>query len=452
MNRLVFSRWFVLALLVLFSMDVSALTGAWRGDLSVGPSKLPIVFNFQHKDGALPGCTLDSPAQGAKGIPAVVTVCTADSVVVECRSIGARFTGRISGDSIEGIFIQRSFSFPLVLTAEEPLSKRRPQTPSGPFPYSVKDTVFESADGTRLAGTLVLPADVSVGTVPAVVMVSGSGPQNRDEELFEHRPFAVIADFLGRNGIASLRYDDRGTGLSEGDFVKSDIYNFKDDARGAVGFLRTVQGIGKVGVLGHSEGGTIAFMLGADSVADFVVSLAGVAVTGKEVLMGQNIRSLEKAGITGEGKALSEKLLDCLFDIYIGQYRTGALRPVDVDSLTQAVAPGVPLPVLASVEASQNVRLPSVDALLALEPAQYMGSVRCPVLAVNGDRDTQVAADDNIAAIRRYIPHAVTIIEPGLNHLMQHCQTGDVSEYGSIRETIASEVLDTVATFISSQR
>lgn len=452
MNRLVFSRWFVLALIVLTSMDVSALTGAWRGDLSIGPSKLPIVFNFQHKDGALPGCTLDSPAQGAKGIPAEVTVCTADSVAVECRSIGARFTGRISGDSITGAFSQRGFSFPLVLTAEEPLSKRRPQTPSGPFPYSVKDTVFESADGTRLAGTLVLPADVSAGAVPAVVMVSGSGPQNRDEELFEHRPFAVIADYLGRNGIASFRYDDRGTGLSEGDFVKSDIYNFKDDARGAVDFLRTVPGLGRIGVLGHSEGGTIAFMLGADSVADFVVSLAGVAVTGKEVLMAQNIRSLEKAGITGQDKALSEKLLDSLFDIYIGQYRSGSVRPVDIDSLAKAVAPGVPAAIVASAEASQKVRMPSLDALLALDPAQYMGSVSCPVLALNGDRDTQVNAADNIAAIRRYIPHASTVIEPGLNHLMQHCQTGDVSEYGTIRETIAPEVLDTVATFISSQK
>lgn len=276
---------------------------------------------------------MDSPSQGAKGIATEVVLCTADSVSLTCNAIGASYTGKISAGSINGRFRQRGYEFPLDLTPDRPAEERRPQTPKPPFPYSVIDTSFTAPDGAVMSATLTLPHTLSGKKVPAVVMVTYSGPQNRDEEYCDHKPFAVIADFLARNGIASLRYDDRGTGKSTGDFLTSTTFTFRDDAVSGIDFLRSLDCIGKTGVLGHSEGGTIAFMAGAEDKADFIVSLAGMAVSGKETMMRQNEHALDKSGLSDVDKVNSLKIIGIVFDTIARQVRDGVSSPIDIDSL-----------------------------------------------------------------------------------------------------------------------
>ncbi len=436
---------FVAAALSVFG-EAAALDGVWRGDLDLGQAKLPLVFNFSEQGGETL-CKLDSPMQGAKGIAAVVTHCSGDSVAVEIRSIGATYRGRVTSDAIRGTFSQRGYSFPLELTPEKPLSERRPQTPRAPFPYQSLDTVFTSADGVKLAGTLVLPDNWTKGV--AVVMVSGSGPQNRDEEMFDHRPFAVIADRLAREGIASLRYDDRGTAQSEGDFKSADIDDFKSDAEAAVKFMRSVGRAGRVGVVGHSEGGTIALMLAADRSADFVVSLAGLAVKGRDMLIAQNSRVLDKLNPSEKQKDDMLKLLSlCFGDIAAGK----AYADIDPDKYVAEYDLDVMPVVLASIK--QNVAATSDGSyfrkLVSLDPSEWLPKIRCEVFAVNGSLDTQVDSRSNLAAIRDKVKKARVKEYEGLNHLLQHAATGEMNEYGDIAETISEEVLTDIVAFIKS--
>lgn len=302
-----------------------------------------------------------------------------------------------------------------------------------------------------MAATLTLPASIASGAkVPAVVMVTGSGPQNRDEEIFEHKPFAVIADYLARNGMASLRYDDRGTGKSTGDFRSATTATFKDDALSGIRLLRGVAPVGKVGVLGHSEGGTIAFMIGAEGNADFVISLAGMAESGKETLMRQNRHGLSALPLPAADVENSLSLVDKLFDTIAEQARRGVSAPIDVDSIARASGLHVPEQIMSSIRMTQQVRSPWFDAFVLLNPADYLKQIRCPILAVNGGQDTQVHPD-NLKVIQLLAPQAEVMLMPGLNHLLQHAVTGEVSEYGTIRETISPEVLDAIVRFIGRQ-
>lgn len=439
-----------LTAVAMMASDSCPLSGSWRGKLALGPMKLPLVFNFSTESGHLQ-CTLDSPSQGAKGIPVEVVLCTADSLSLSCPSIGATYSGRISSSAIKGDFSQRGYTFPLNLAPDSPNEDRRPQTPRPPYPYTVIDTVFTAPDGAVMSATLTLPAPTTKKKVPAVVMVTGSGPQNRDEEIFDHKPFAVIADYLARNGVASLRYDDRGVAKSTGDFLSATTFTFKDDAKAAVKFLRTFRNIGKVGVLGHSEGGTIAFMLGAESVPDFIVSLAGLSVSGKDGLLRQNRHAMDAANLSQADKEAALQVIGRLFDTLAEQHRQGKSSPVDVDSLVSAVGVDIPSELVTSLKMTQKNRTPWMDALLAMEPAKYLRKIKCPMLAVNGDKDTQVYPD-NLTLIQQLVPKAKTLLMPGLNHLMQHASTGEVAEYDQIRETMSPEVLDAVLQFILNLR
>lgn len=423
-----------------------ALDGSWRGLITVGSAKLPLVLNFTDSAGVM-SCTLDSPQQGAKGIPAKVLLCSPDSVALWFTAIGAKYCAKVSPTEIDGIFSQRGRRMPLSLTLEKPLEVRRPQTPVPPFPYTIIDTFFVASDGVKLCGTITFPAGTKK-KIPAVVLVSGSGPQNRDEEIFEHRPFAVIADYLARNGVASLRYDDRGTASSEGDFAGSTTFTFKDDARSAVEFIRKFRGIDRVGVIGHSEGGTIAFMLGAEGVPDFIISLAGMAETGKQTLLRQNSRALDRAGLTGKDKDNTLLLIDHMFDIMSQQRREDRVAAIDLDSLSSAYGLSVPPAILTSLKTTQLARSAWFDITLGIDPAEYLRAIRCPILAINGELDTQVESGPNIGVIRENVPKASVMVMPQLNHLLQHAVTGDSSEYGEIEETMSPEVLDAILEFL----
>lgn len=437
--------------LMTFAAQVKASgpSGAWRGELNLGNVKLPLVFNFSVTESGVSRCTMDSPAQGAKGIPVEIALCTPDSIALTCNAIGASYNGRISAGVINGQFEQRGYKFPLDLTPEIPLEERRPQTPKPPFPYSVIDTTFTAKDGALMGATLTLPLTTSGRKMTAVVMVTGSGPQNRDEEIYEHKPFAVIADFLARNGIASLRYDDRGTAKSSGDLLTSDIYTFCDDAISAVDFARSLSCIDRVGVLGHSEGGSIAFMTGAEHKADFIISLAGMAISGKETVIRQNKHALDRMDMPEADKTNSLKLIEMVFDSIASRTGRTVSATVDVDALAAAHNIKVPEQIIQSLKMAQNNRAPWFDAFITFNPRDYLLKVKCPVLAINGDKDTQVYPD-NLEVIKAAVPHAETLLMPGLNHLMQHAVTGEPTEYSQIRETISPSVLDAILRFLTS--
>lgn len=411
----------------------AGVSGRWTGKLSVGLMKLPLVLNFNER-----GCTMDSPAQGVTGMPVEVEACTDDSIAIACRSIDMSYNAKVKNGVMRGKLTQRGITFPLEMRPDVPEAERRPQTPRPPYPYATTDTIFASADGTRLSGTMALPD----GARTMVVFVTGSGPQNRDEELFGHKPFAVIADKLARNGVASLRYDDRGTGQSEGDFSSSTTYTYRDDAQAAIETARSIPGIERVGVIGHSEGGTIAFMLAAESIPDFAVSLAGMAVPARELLLWQNERALDKGGIHGEAKEQSMALIGKMFDhIANGQQ-------ADPDSLTASGQyDAVPKAVVESIRKSCTERSAWLDCFAGLDPTPWLENVRCPLLAINGTKDTQVEAESNLARIAGLVPEARIMSMSGLNHLMQHAETGETDEYDKIRETIATEVLDAIVDF-----
>lgn len=406
-------------------------TGMWAGDLEVQGTKLPLVF---HLDDDNP--TIDSPAQGAKGIAVQLTRIAPDSISINIASIGASFNGRYENDKIRGVFSQSGLKLPLVLTPGEKISKR-PQTPQPPYPYVQEEVSFSNGDAV-LRGTLTLPEGVNRNT-PVLIMVTGSGLQNRDEEIFNHKPFAVIADALARAGIATLRYDDRGFGQSTGDAVNCTTEDLMRDALAGVDLLR--QRFDKVGALGHSEGGTIALMLGSDKKVDFIVSLAGMVISGKETLMDQNRYALSQAGYPQETIDEYCRLLSLAFDNNesVAQELEASKLPVALKKNMQGVL--------------LQIQTPYMRYLLTQDPREILVNIDCPVLALNGTKDKQVFYENNLDALRQGLPsnmHNKIIASDGLNHMFQHCTTGSVLEYASIEETISPEVLETILQWIKS--
>lgn len=433
------------------AIDCGALTGKWRGNLNVGNAGLPLIFNFDETQSGETVATMDSPQQNAKDIPLTVKFCSSDSISLECMMIGAAYSGKITEEKIEGEFRQNGYAFPLTLTPERPLSERRPQSPAPPFPYMEKDTVFFSTDGTRLAATLTMPDLKSGEQCPIVVMVTGSGPQNRDEEIFEHRPFAVLADYLARNGIASFRYDDRGVASSMGVYADATIDTFKKDAQSAFCFVKGMPTFNKVGIMGHSEGGTLAVLVAAEDDPDFIVTLAGMVIPAKQTMLEQNRHSLEQVGIDDIQKESTLSLIEKMFDTIISQYNSGEVAPIDIDLICKENSLDVPSFIIESIKRNNAARNGYFDSLISLDPTDALKKISCPVLAINGSKDMQVSADSNLEAFRQNVRDVEIKRMEGLNHLLQHAQTGEVNEYGDITETISPEVLRIISEFISGQ-
>ncbi|MBQ9660250.1 MAG: alpha/beta fold hydrolase [Bacteroidales bacterium] len=416
--------------LVCFASSAQIPAGVWSGKVEVRQGvSLGLVFRFSEEG----GCTLDVPDQGARGIPAQATA-TLVGIKITVPSIGAAFEGVRLARGISGSFTQRGVSFPLTLSPGEP-RLNRPQTPQGPFPYQTEEISFSNGDAT-LRGTLTLPEGCTRQT-PVLLLVTGSGQQNRDEEIFEHKPFAVIADYLARRGIATLRYDDRGFGESTGDVLSATTEDFKEDARAGIDLLR--ERFARVGVLGHSEGGTIALMLAAEGKIDFVVSLAGMVVSGARTLLAQNHAALLQAGFPeSETIRYCDALEKAFAQISAGEQPAASIDDYD---LPEALRQNYKL-------AITQFLTPYMRYFITLDATKLLGQVRCPVLALNGTKDTQVDAATNLGALEEGLPAARIIRCEGLNHLFQHCRTGLATEYREIEETIAPEVLEWIAGWI----
>ena len=441
----------IIILLLLFAVPSFAqIEGYWKGQIDLGVQKLEMGFDIKATDNGY-SATLDVPGQGAKDIPVDETVFQNNRLQLTMSAMGASYSGELKEDIIEGEFSQRGMTFPLSLErGEKETQQARPQDPQPPFNYRIEEVQFTNAkEGNILTGTLTIPE--GNGPFPAVVLVSGSGQQNRDEELMNHRPFWVIADYLTRNGIAVLRYDDRGVGGSEGEVLNATSMDFSYDAEAAFDYLRNRKEINaaQIGILGHSEGGIINFMVSArrPEVA-FLVSLAGSAVDGIQLLKAQQAAILRASGMTEEAIQFSSNANAQMFDII-----AASSDRIEADSLLRQLVKGWGYSDELIEQTVGELASPWMYYFLKYDPTEAIVKTNCPALLLNGSKDLQVVASQNLPAYEKIISEYgkanMTLHEmPDLNHLFQHCETGSPNEYFTIDETISPEVLEMIVKFV----
>lgn len=438
-----------------FAQDI---TGQWNGILKVPGTQLRLVLNISKTETGY-SATMDSPDQGAKGIPVTTTTFENGILKLAIPAGKIEYEGVLSDNAvIVGNFKQMGQVFPLNLSrgVVEKTVLIRPQEPVKPYPYSSEEVTFENSKaGITLAGTLTLPK--KEGLFPVVILVSGSGPQNRDEELLGHKPFLVLSDYLTRNGIAVLRYDDRGVGASKGVFSTGTTADFSSDAAAAVTYLSTRKDINqkKIGIVGHSEGGIIAPIVASTSKnVAFIVLLAGTGLQGDVLLLlqkalieraegvteaqieeGQNIN---KGAFTLVKKATTTEQLKTDLALYFKQNMKGALDNENLQSQVDQITSNW------------------MQYFIKFDPTTALKKVKCPVLAINGAKDLQVPPAENLTAIKAALTKGgnkkvTTIILPNLNHLFQECTTGAPSEYATIEQTFSPSAMDTVLKWIQLQ-
>ena len=426
--------------------------GIWEGTLQISGSELPLRFNIGKDQQETVCCTMDSPSQMATGIEASIEL--ADGIVISIPNLYVRYEGKLtSSDTIVGTFAQGGMSLPLTLVrASKPAKANRPQTPQPPYPYETEEVTFYNGTAP-LHGTLTYPVGHQAGSrvSQVVLFVSGSGIQDRDETFAEHKPFAVLADYLARHGVATLRYDDRGyhDDIDSATVAEATTATLADDAAAAVRYLRSRKAFDKVGVLGHSEGGTIAFMLAARGVPDFIISLAGSTLPGKEVLQDQMDLALTRAEVPKELRAEYLRAAVATFDLAAQSDLRGEAL------VTKVLSEGhyqLPIGLVLDLKKVADGLTPWLIYFTQYDPKGDIAQTHCPVLALNGSLDQQVLADKHLPVIEQSLPtgtsRQVRKME-GLNHLFQHATTGAVSEYYQISETIAPEVLELIAEWIS---
>ena len=441
--------------------QVTKITGSWFGKLKVQGFELRLVFNISNEEGTLKA-TMDSPDQGAKGIPMGEVSFIDNQLVVKSPALRGEYKGTLEDNIIKGTWSQNGQVFDLSLEKQEnALNVNRPQEPQPPFNYFVQEVTFKNTNGGhQLSGILTIPK--GEGAFPAVILITGSGAQNRDEEIFGHKPFWVIADYLTKNGITVLRYDDQGVGKSGGSQFNTTTYDYSFDAEAAYRFLQNDERINKkqIGFAGHSEGGLIA-AIAAERLEEigFFISLAGPALPGKGIIRLQVEKIMEVQGVPKEiidkelewQSAFSEILIqeknnqkawEKINKVYSEHKKTDEL---DQDAIQKEIK-------------QLNQKFPIVTYnwmrfYLKTDPAQFLKHLKCPVLVLNGEKDVQVLAGPNLEAfdeifkksgLKDYELHELK----GLNHLFQPCKTGLPNEYGSIEVSFSGEVLQLMKDWI----
>jgi len=440
------------------------ISGSWMGNIKIQSVELPLVMNISAGPTDSLTITFDSPSQGVKGIATSKVRYDTDSIIVEVKSIASIFLGKFNAvyDTIFGTWKQSGFSFPLSMTRQEKeFSLKRPQEPKPPYPYDTSNVVFtNNKDGIDLAGTLTTPR--SGRPFPAVILLTGSGPQNRNEELLGHKPFLVIADWLTRQGIAVLRYDDRGVGKSGGDFSTATTFDFETDAEAALDFLKNRAGVdtNKIGFIGHSEGGMIAPVVASrrNDVA-FIVLMAGPGLTGEQILYLQSALISKVERIDEKTIKINEKLNKDIYTV-LKKNKDNAKAEQKIRKLfasfekKHAADSGYqPLPEAQLAAQIKTTTSPWFRCFLTFDPVEYLSMVKCPVLAINGELDLQVPPEENLLAIEKALifgGNSNYEIKkfPGLNHLFQTAKTGSPTEYSKIEETIAPVALETISAWI----
>jgi pimeloyl-ACP methyl ester carboxylesterase len=433
---------------------VTGLDGRWEGLLGTAERGLHIVFRVrQGAYGAV--ALLDSPDQLVMGMPLKGLARDGAAVRFEQALIRGSYAGTLSADgqTLTGAWTQNGITQPLNFTrqAAETAALRRPQTPTPPFPYRAVEVAFDSAPGVRLAGTLTLPP--GQGPFPAAVLITGSGAQDRDETLLGHKPFAVLADHLTRKGIAVLRYDDRGFAKSTGNFAQATSPDFATDAEAAVGFLRSRPEIdpARIGLIGHSEGGMIAPIAAVkDPKVAYVVLLAGPGVPSLDLMAAQRHAVFVARGANPAVAAKQEAVMAKLDRAVLQAPSPEAARAEARKVLGEALAAQGASPDAAAAQ-TELMGSKWYRYFIAYDPRPTLAKVRQPILALNGSKDVQVVASQNLPAIREATKgnKDVTVLElPGLNHLFQTAQTGAPGEYLRNEETFSPKALEIVSSWI----
>lgn len=465
------SRFLLLVIIGIYGSNAfaqPAFEGSWEGMLNVQGMQLPLVVHLTKSKDEYVG-KFDSPKQKAFGIPLTTVHAQGDTLSFTVADARISYQGIwVVGDSVVGTFTQAGRGFGMNLQRQatgtgtvSPVAVVRSQNPAKPYPYLSKDVKIKNKSAKiSLAATLSMP--VGKGPFPAAVLISGSGPQNRNSEVFDHQPFLVLADFLTRQGIAVLRYDDRGVAGSTGDFSKATSADFATDAAAAYDFLAKTKGVDtrKIGFIGHSEGGMIApLAYGLRPDAGFLVLLAGVGIPVNELL-------LEQLQAVGRTEGLTQATIDS--QLLINKNIFGWLKDLPVaqskDSIQALFATALNNLPLGDVEARQQLESQQTSTLttytdpwflyfIRYEPAPALALVKCPVLALNGDKDVQVIAQSNLAGIQTALQKGGNMevqVETlaGLNHLFQPSKTGAVSEYAKIDTTFDASALQKISAWI----
>ena len=439
------------------------IEGRWLGKLAVGDeTTLRVVFNLS-RSGDEYGGTLDSPDQGAMGIPLTAVEVDGSSVIVKMDALRAEYRGELRDGELTGVFQQAGQRLRLNLVRTEAAPGiARPQDPQGVLPYRVEDVVVQTAAGHQLAGTLTLPAAPGEA-LTGVVLVSGSGPQDRDETIFAHRPFRLIADRLTRAGVAVLRYDDRGVGGSTGATPMDTTADFADDAREMVAWLKKHPEVGSVGLLGHSEGGLIGTLLGTgdDPTIDFLVSMAGPSLPGDELLLSQIDGMARAAQMPPNALALLNQINRGAYDL-IRANDSPVERERALSDYFRQLAEQLSVTERAYIGIPEGDLTPMVKQLSAEwmhwfmthDPAPHIADLKIPVFAAFGGLDLQVSSRQNKGAFNDLAgvnPDVLVKIYPAMNHLFQRAQTGMLNEYGELTETMAEEVLGDIINWVSAR-
>lgn len=433
---------------------IEGLDGDWDGALNVNGATLRLAFHVKTTDAGGTVATLDSIDQAAFGIP--VTKISRDGAEVrfEIALVHGEFKGTLgaAGKTITGQWSQMGNALPLTLTRRAAgvpqQSLNRPQTPTKPYPYREEEVTFDdAAANVRLAGTLTLPK--GSGPFPAVVLIAGSGPNTRNEPLFNHQIFLVLADYLTKQGIAVLRFDKRGTGASTGDYAKATTEDFADDAGAGFNFLKARNDIDArhVGLIGHSEGGLIAPIVAArNSSVAFIVLMAGPGVDGAHILSEQ-LRLISKSMGVSDEKIEKQSAMQAEAIAII----TTEKDPAVMDAKLHKLLGDAGLPKDA---ADATIKMATSDWMrefFSLDPTVALRQVHCPVLAIGGSKDLQVPADESLSAIKAAL-HDNPDVEikelPDLNHLFQTAKTGSPLEYGTIEETISPSALTLISSWV----
>ncbi len=457
---------FCLVMGSLFSQNTitKPFIGFWSGNIHVNATELEMVLKIKQIENDSFLVSMDSPDQGVKDIPVSETRVKEDSIFIKVKKTGGTYKGRIINDTlIAGSWKQGGKSFVLNLSkVEKIIEMKHPQEPKPPYPYKEQEVTFiNKQDNITLAGTLTYPE--GKGPFTTVILVTGSGQQNRDEELLGHKPFKLIADYFTRKGIAVLRYDDRGMGGSGGNFSTSTTLDFANDAEAAVTFLQknTYIKCNKIGILGHSEGGMIAPMVASrNKKVSFIILMAGPGVSGADIILTQSVDISKASGLDSlkivENNAFNKEL----YDAVLGNLDNKKAREA-IEKIFQRRKQGLSVQEIEDQELSfvsqerviMSLLSPWFKTFLKTNPAEYLEKTKCPVLAMNGAKDLQVNANINLTAVDSALKKAenkyYTLKKfEGLNHLFQFCETGLMKEYSRIEETIHPEVLEFMVNWI----
>lgn len=439
------------------------IRGSWAGKMKTPAGELQMVLHFSMTDADTIKATADAPDQGAKDIPCGRVTLLDDTLFVDIPIVKGWYRGGFSSDTVlTGVWTQLGGMYDLELKkGAKPVEQKRPQEPKPPYPYREEEVKFmNTVENFSLAGTLTLPQ--GEGPFPAVVLISGSGQQDRDETINNHKPFKVIADHLTRNGIAVLRYDDRGVGGSKGKTNNSTSLTNADDAEAAVNYLLQHPEINKkkIGLAGHSEGGLIAPIVASRNAnIAFIVSLAGPGVRGYDLILRQSEDIMRVSGSSESEITETVTSNGQLFRMAIAQpdqrkFAKEAMewysKDLDSKGLTQEERKEK---MAAFTQGLVSVNNPWMRYFLDTDPAQFWSAVKCPVLALNGEKDLQVSHEMNLPVIKTAVRKGgnrkvKTVLLPGLNHLFQTTETGSPNEYGKIEETFSPAVLELMTTWI----